>query len=189
MRILTPLLFFSVFLCACQSSSEETDGAGTTSMTSEGDVIAQLLVPNRDSLSYPVYATFDEVAALFDHAQEDETLVINFWATWCKPCVEELPYFEQLAEETDVRVVMVSLDFKKDVATKLKRFVEERKLKLPVIALADGDYDAWIDRVDPSWGGAIPVTLIRRGKKQLFHDTKFDTYEELRAAVVSVSPS
>ncbi len=185
MRILIPLFLPCFFLCACQSSPER--GADETSTTVEEDVIDRLLRPNRDSLSYPVYATFDEVATLFDHANEAETLVINFWATWCKPCVEELPYFERLASETDARVVMVSLDFKKDVATKLKKFVEKRNLELPIIALADGDYNAWIDRVDPSWSGAIPVTLIRRGKEQKFHDAKFDNFEELRSAVATVS--
>ncbi|MFK8162708.1 MAG: TlpA disulfide reductase family protein [Lewinella sp.] len=184
MRTVTSLLFFCLLLSACQTAPAEE-----TNVVPEKDRIATLLTPNRDSLSYPVYTSFDEVVSLFDYAKEDETLVINFWATWCQPCVEELPYFEQLARETDARVVMVSLDFKKDVATKLKKFVEGRDLKLPVIALADGDYNAWIDRVDPSWGGAIPVTLIYRGSERRFHDTKFDDYNELRTAVAAVSPS
>ncbi|WP_020571506.1 TlpA family protein disulfide reductase [Neolewinella persica] len=187
MRILTPLLLYCLLFVACQNAPEGTaDAKGTAP---EKDGVATLLTPNRDTLPYPVYTSFDEVAPLFEQVGDDETLVINFWATWCQPCVEELPYFEQLARETDVRIVMVSLDFKKDVATKLKKFVEERQMKLPVIALADGDYNAWIDRVDPSWGGAIPVTLILRGNERRFHDTKFDDYDELRTAVAAVSPS
>ena len=185
MRFLITLLLFSFLFSACQGTGK--DAVAEDYVSTEKDAVADLLVPNRDSLSYPVYSSFDEVAALFDEAPEGETLVINFWATWCKPCVEELPYFEQLAEETDARVVMVSLDFKKDVATKLKKFVETRELKLPIIALADGDYNAWIDRVDPSWSGAIPVTLIRKGKEQKFHPSKFDNYEELRSVVAAVS--
>jgi thiol-disulfide isomerase/thioredoxin len=187
MRTIPVLIFFCLLFSACQNApAGETDA---TIAAPEKDSIATLLIPNRDSLSYPVYTSFDEVASLFDHVEADETLVINFWATWCQPCVEELPYFERLARETDARVVMISLDFKKDVATRLKKFVEERDLKLPVIALADGDYNSWIDRVDPSWGGAIPVTLICRGKERRFHDTKFDDYDELRTAVADISPS
>jgi len=187
MRIITSLLLYCLLFTACQNNP---DGASdTTKVVPEKDVIATLLIPNRDSLTYPVYNSFDEVASLFDQAKTDQTLVINFWATWCQPCVEELPYFERLARETDARIVMVSLDFKKDIATKLKNFVEERDLKLPVVALADGDYNSWIDRVDPSWGGAIPVTLIYRGSERRFHDTKFDDYNELRNAVAAVSPS
>jgi thiol-disulfide isomerase/thioredoxin len=185
--MLISLLFYCLFFSACQNTpSGAADAVGASP---EKDAIAALLVPNQDDLSYPVYTSFDEVTALFDHAKADETLVINFWATWCQPCVEELPYFEQLARETEVRVVMVSLDFKKDVATKLKKFVEQRNLKLPIVALADGDYNSWIDRVDPSWGGAIPVTLIYRGDERRFHDTKFENYDELRTAVAAVSPS
>jgi thiol-disulfide isomerase/thioredoxin len=184
MRTITSLLFYCLLFTACQNAPE-----GTADADPEKDRISALLTPNRDSLTYPVYTSFDEVASLFDDVKDNETLVINFWATWCQPCVEELPYFEQLARETDARVVMISLDFKKDVATKLKKFVEQRELKLPIMALADGDYNSWIDRVDPSWGGAIPVTLIRRGNERRFHDTKFDDYEELLTAVAAVSPS
>ena len=183
MRTITSLMFYCLVLSACQNTPTEE-----VKIPPEEDAIAAILTPNQDDLSYPVYTSFDEVAPLFDHAKADETLVINFWATWCQPCVEELPYFERLARETDVRVVMISLDFKKDVATKLKKFVEQRDLKLPIVALADGDYNSWIDRVDPSWGGAIPVTLISRGNKRRFHDTKFDDYNELRTAVAAVSP-
>lgn len=183
MRTITSLMFFCLLLSACQNASTEASNA-----SSKEDKIAAILTPNQDGLSYPVYTSFDDVASLFDHVNADETLVINFWATWCQPCVEELPYFEQLARETDARVVMISLDFKKDVATKLKNFVAKRDLKLPIIALADGDYNSWIDRVDPSWGGAIPVTLISRGDERRFHDTKFDDYDELQTAVAEVSP-
>lgn len=184
MRIILSLLFSCCLLTACQNTPAEKAGESAVQ-----DEVAALLTPNQDDLSYPVYTSFDEVASLFEPDKTDETLVINFWATWCQPCVEELPYFEQLARETDARVVMISLDFKKDVATKLKKFVEDRDMKLPVIALADGDYNSWIDRVDPTWGGAIPVTLILRGKERRFHDTKFADYNELRNAVAGVSPS
>ena len=187
MRIFTSLLFLSLLFSACQNAPKEAAAAGNDA--NAVDPIAKLLVPNRDSLPYPVYTSFEEVKALFEHTNKDETLVINFWATWCQPCVEELPYFEQLANETNARVVMISLDFKKDVATKLKRFVEKRDLNLPIIALADGDYNAWIDRVEPSWGGAIPVTLLLRGDKRSFHSTKYKNYEELHAAVEALSPS
>lgn len=187
MRILISLLFFCCLLPSC--SNQEQEPSDVVVDAPANDKIAELLLPNRDSLPYPVYSSFDQVAALFDEASDEQTLVINFWATWCKPCVEEIPYFEQLANETDARVIMVSLDFKKDVATKLKKFVEQRKMKLPVIALADGDYSGWIDRVEPSWAGAIPVTLIRRGKKQVFHPSKFADYDELRTAVAAVFPS
>lgn len=149
--------------------------------------LAELLSPNVDTLPYPVYENFDAIAPLFEQ-QDDRTYVINFWATWCQPCVEEMPYFEQLAREMDdeIQLVMVSLDFQRDISTKLKRFVEERQLDLPVVALADADYDSWIDRVNPEWGGAIPVTVIYRGDERYFHTEKFVDYAELVEAVAEV---
>lgn len=138
-----------------------------------------------DTLPYPIYASFEELAPLFQNSN-DTTYVINFWATWCKPCVEELPYFEQLAAATandKVKVVMVSLDFKKDVRTKLYRFIKDRPLSLPVVALTDSKYNNWIDRVDPNWGGAIPVTVVYRGEERRFIDRQLESYDELLAVV------
>lgn len=168
------LLCLCGLLTACDPSAEAT--------SQPADPLATVLAPNETGLSYPIYASYDSIAPLLE-INDDKTYVINFWATWCQPCVEELPYFERLAAETDARVIMVSLDFKRDVRTKLKTFIEDRGLKLPVVALTDAKYDRWIDRVDPNWGGAIPVTVIRRGERREFHDGKFASYEELLAAV------
>jgi len=149
--------------------------------------LAEILTPNEADLPYPIYASYDSIAPLLEASDDDQTYVINFWATWCQPCVEELPYFERLAAETDAQVIMVSLDFKRDVRTKLKAFVENRPLNLPVVALTDAKYDRWIDRVNPDWGGAIPVTIIHQGTHRAFHDGKFASYEELLEALTPSS--
>src|ERR1043165_4592291 len=50
--------------------------------------------------------------------QNDTTYVLNFWATWCKPCVEELPGFDSLLvleSKNPVKIILVSLDFKEDL--------------------------------------------------------------------------
>lgn len=169
------LLVLPLLACLIGCSSGPDAGAGPQ------DPIADLLAPQEADLPYPIYASFDSIAPLFSQ-NDGQTYVINFWATWCQPCVEELPYFERLAEETDVRVIMVSLDFKRDVRTKLKTFVQDRPLKLPVVALTDAKYDGWIDRVDPTWEGAIPVTMVRKDGGQTFHNGKFASYDELLAA-------
>ena len=113
---------------------------------------------------------------------EDKTVVINFWATWCVPCVKELPYFEQATEKyanDDVAVVLVSLDFKRQIDTRLKPFVEKRQLKSHVVVLDDPDANKWIDKVHPDWSGAIPATLIRKGNTEAFYEKTFHSYEEL----------
>jgi len=88
--------------------------------------------------------------------------VINFWATWCKPCIKELPYFQQLQNDMPekVNVTLVSLDFADVLENKVIPFVEKRQLTTQVLLLDEIDYNSWIDKVDPSWSGAIPATLI-----------------------------
>lgn len=178
------LLAIGCITQSCTSSSSAA--AGET--VAGNETIAALLQPNEEGIPYPIYEKYDDVAALLNQ-NDNKTYVINFWATWCGPCVAELPYFEQLAEETaddNVQLVMVSLDFQRDVRKKLKSFVLNRPLELPVIALADADYNSWIDRVDSRWGGAIPVTVIYRNGKREFHSEKFESYDELKAAVDQV---
>lgn len=117
---------------------------------------------------------------------EDQTVVVNFWATWCVPCVKELPYFEQITEKygrDKVAVVLVSLDFSHQVERRLKPFLEERGLKSDVLLLDDPDANAWIDKVSPTWSGAIPATLIRNGAKEVFYEKSFHSLNELETII------
>jgi len=132
-----------------------------------------------------MYESFDDMAHLLGQ-DNDTTYLINFWATWCKPCVEEMPHIERLHEDFGDRkfaVVLVSLDFPKQIKSKLIPFIEEKKLRSRVVVLLDGDYNAWIDRVDPSWGGAIPATVIYRGDKRVFIDKQIRAYDDLKSVV------
>ena len=94
--------------------------------------------------------------------QTDQLQVINFWATWCAPCIKELPYFETLNAEAgdQLDVTLVSLDFADEFEKRVLPFVDKRGLKSQVLLLDEIDYNSWIDKVDPSWSGAIPATLI-----------------------------
>ena len=94
--------------------------------------------------------------------KSDKIEVINFWATWCAPCIKELPYFESLnADQGDkYKVTLISLDFADEFDKKVKSFIEKRGLKSDVLLLDEIDYNSWIDKVDSSWSGAIPATLI-----------------------------
>lgn len=108
----------------------------------------------------------ESVIASKDH----DIHVINFWATWCGPCVSELPHFEALTAEgrPDVEVTLISLDFV-DQIERVKKFVKRRNLKSTVLLLDEIDYNSWIDRVEPSWSGTIPATLIintKTGKRK-----------------------
>ncbi len=132
-----------------------------------------------------VYDEFASAEPLF-HQQNDTTYVINFWATWCKPCVEELPYFEQLTEnfkDQKVKVILLSLDFPRQLESKLLPFVAKNQLKSEVIALTDIDFNSWIDKISPQWSGAIPVTLVYNAQKRHFVGDQFPNYAALETIV------
>lgn len=94
-------------------------------------------------------------------SKSDKIQVINFWATWCAPCVKELPYFENLEQKNDpsVKVTLINLDYA-DKAGKVNAFISKKKITSDVLLLDEIDYNSWIDKVDPSWNGAIPATLV-----------------------------
>ncbi len=114
-----------------------------------------------------------------------KTYVINFWATWCAPCVKELPYFEKLNStyaDKNVEVVLVSLDFPKKYDSHLKPFIKDKNLKSKVVALNDMDSNMWIPKISEDWSGAIPATLIYNKDKRQFYEKSF-TYDELETEV------
>ncbi len=132
-----------------------------------------------------VYDNLEQLQSRINQAG-DTTLVINFWATWCTSCVEELPSFDQLRanySNQDVQIVLVSLDFKNDVEKKLIPFLKKHPLKPDVAVMADQDLNAWIPFIYDDWDGAIPATLVFKGKNRQFNLGKFENYEELDAFV------
>jgi thiol-disulfide isomerase/thioredoxin len=86
--------------------------------------------------------------------------VINFWATWCGPCVKELPMLEQAnANSFNTKVTLINLDFVEKLK-KVDEFVARKNMKSEVLLLDEIDYNSWIEKVDKEWSGAIPATLI-----------------------------
>jgi thiol-disulfide isomerase/thioredoxin len=124
------------------------------------------------------------------HQRNDTTYVINFWATWCAPCIKELPYFEEVHKSefnSPVKVILVSLDFPNHFDSKLVPFVNERNLKSTVLYLDDGKAHEWIPKVDKKWSGAIPATLIYKGNKRKFYEGSFKRNELFEAIEIMIN--
>ena len=118
---------------------------------------------------------------------EDKLFIVNLWATWCAPCVAELPAFEKTAGDYDkskVRFLMVSLDFPSQIEKQLKPFLLKNKITLDVAVMMDVDYDSWIGKVDPQWQGNIPATLIFNNQEKIryFHSGEISE-TELRSLI------
>jgi thiol-disulfide isomerase/thioredoxin len=117
--------------------------------------------------------------------------VLNFWATWCKPCVTELPYFEELNKNysgKNVEVTLVSLDFKREFDSRVKPFIEKNNIRSDVLLLDEPDYNSWINKVDSSWSGAIPATIIITANQKLFFEKEFKSYEAIENIVKPLIP-
>jgi thiol-disulfide isomerase/thioredoxin len=122
---------------------------------------------------------FEEFEQGYMNKKCDTLYVINFWATWCKPCVAELPYFEEARKEFSnhkMKIILVSLDFSTNLKTKLLPFLEKMNVESKVILMDDLDYDKWIDKISPGWSGAIPGTLFlnRENGINIFREGEFE---------------
>ncbi len=131
------------------------------------------------SQEFKVY-NFEEFKE-FLYQKDDNTYVINFWATWCKPCVAEIPAFNKLNEKyksSNVRIIMVSLDFGNNVQNRIDAFRNKYNMTAEILILDDPDSNSWINKVNKEWSGAIPATLIYNKNKREFFEESFN-YDDL----------
>lgn len=188
-----PLLFIlsaCTLVVSCKKEVSSTLHEETETLTQKAeDTIAlpkppkPLKVYTNDTVSVPAY----DYAGLEYYLKQknDTTYVVNFWATWCVPCVAELPNFEKINtnyKKNKVKVILVSLDMAKMIEPKLLPFIKEKQIKSKVLLLRDPDADSWIPKVDSTWSGAIPATVIYNSDMRKFYERSF-TYDELEKEI------
>ena len=139
----------------------------------------------QDTKPFLPYITADELSKRFI-VSGDSVLLVNFWATWCKPCVAELPFIEKFAKEnTDkkLKVLLVSFDFKNTIDTRLKNFIQNKGIQSEVVVIDQTNADTWMPKIEKRWGGAIPISLLYTKDKKSFGNREFESYEDLKTWV------
>lgn len=128
--------------------------------------------------------SFDEFEPML-YLENDSIYVVNFWATWCAPCVREIPAFEKLNEMYEskkVKVLLVSLDFPNQLESRVVPFVRDMKVQSEVILLDERNPNRWIPLVSEEWTGAIPATVIYSKDFRAFYQREFH-FEELEEII------
>jgi len=90
-------------------------------------------------------------------------LIVNFWATFCVPCLQEIPYFQELTEQyksSNVSLIFVSLDLKEAYPRKVNEMAKKLNLVNPVVWLNETNADYFCPKIDTSWTGGMPSTLF-----------------------------
>jgi len=134
----------------------------------------------------PVYEDFEEYQFLLEK-NNDTTYVINYWATYCAPCVKEMPVFRKLEKnynDQPVKIILTSLDFGSNATERVRSFMKKHNILSEVVILDDPKSNSWIDKVSPRWSGALPATLIYNKNSRALYEQTF-TYSELEKIIQS----
>lgn len=114
---------------------------------------------------------------------DDVLYVVNFWATWCKPCMEELPHFLEVNDENasnkNFKMILVSLDKSDNLRHGVQAVVNSMDIKTDVYLLDDAKrMNEWIPAINENWSGSIPATAFYKNGKQLdFHEGQLSKSE------------
>ena len=99
--------------------------------------------------------------------KSDHPVVISFWATWCLPCIHEIPYLQSTIakyQDKNVELVFVSLDFRESYPKAIEAFVKKNGYEASFYWLNETNADQFCPKIDPKWDGSIPATLFLNNK-------------------------
>lgn len=158
--ILSTLVVFS--LASCKKENQQSEETST---------VMDSVAVSEPKVSQSALKTFtNEQATEFLGKKNDTLYVTNFFATWCGPCVKEIPHFKSKIEELKgkpVKITFISLDSKEEWNTKVPQFVQEQGIEKNTILLDGASLDGnFFTSNFKEWtGNAIPFTFMRKGDK------------------------
>jgi thiol-disulfide isomerase/thioredoxin len=122
-------------------------------------------------------------AAIAKLPSQNEIVVLNFWATWCQPCVEEIPLFIKLQQQhPEIDVVGVSMD-ELDHEPQVQIFARKHGMNYRVALREGDDFEKMVNSIDPQWIGALPATFVFKNGTRVYSKTGLITEQELEQAV------
>lgn len=105
--------------------------------------------------------------------------IVNFWATWCEPCVEEIPILIRVQQKfKGVEVIGVSMDEPESEAA-VKSFIATHKIPYRIVLRQGQDFEKMVNSIDPNWIGALPATFIFKNGKRVYSMVGLLNEEEL----------
>lgn len=139
--------------------------------------------------SVPVLKIEDLEKRVRNHT--DTTYIVNFWATWCVPCIKELPAFDSISASyasEKVKILLVSMDFKEDLPNKVIPFLKKKNVRSEVLLLDELNGNYFIPKVSQEWSGALPATWIINNKANVnrFFEKKI-TVDFLKHEITHIS--
>jgi thiol-disulfide isomerase/thioredoxin len=100
-------------------------------------------------------------------SKSEQPVIINFWATYCAPCIKEIPYFQEMVkkyESSGAKLLLVSLDFEETYPAKIRSFAKKRNFTAPIVWLDETNADYFCPKIDARWSGVMPATLFVNNK-------------------------
>lgn len=108
-----------------------------------------------------------QMLALFKRNEENpKPLLVNFWATWCGPCIEEFPDLVEIDKDYKGKIdfITITLDDLEEIETGVPRFLRQQKAEMPTYLLKTADESEAISAVYSEWQGGLPFTIFFDGK-------------------------
>lgn len=166
--------FLLLLLISCSNSDTETQ-------VSNQEQVAEII-----EIKEVVPLKADQIESLISSFAGDKAVLINIWATWCIPCVEEFPHIAKVQKEfpDDLQVIFISADFPEEI-NRIHDFLKSNQVDWQTYIKDDRD-EPFINAIWPEWSGAIPASIIYN--KDGSHLTFFErsaSYDEFKNLAVT----